>query len=55
MGECAGGVYKPRNPRESPLYQLVEDYYDYFDDEDYFSESNTGSDYHFLKVILGRS
>lgn len=28
---------------------------DYCDDEDYSSQSNTGSDYHFLKVALGHS
>jgi len=32
------GVYKPRNPRALPLYQLVEDYYEAFErsyDEQY--------------------
>lgn len=31
MGEYAGGIYKPRNPQKSPLYQLVEDYYEIFE------------------------
>ncbi|MHC9538061.1 MAG: transposase zinc-binding domain-containing protein [Vulcanimicrobiota bacterium] len=31
MGECATGIYRPRNHRNSPLFQLVEDYYDIFE------------------------
>jgi Transposase zinc-binding domain len=31
MDERAGGVYRHRNPKESPLYCLVEDYFDRFE------------------------
>ena len=31
MGECSAEVYHHRNPGESPLYQLVEDYYEAFE------------------------
>ena len=31
MEEQAGGVYRPRNPKASPLYGLVEDYFERFE------------------------
>jgi hypothetical protein len=32
MGECcASGVYRRREPHLSPLYQVVEDYYESFE------------------------
>ena len=31
MAECAKGVYRPRRPRETPLYRLVEEHYERFE------------------------
>ena len=31
MGECCAGSYHHRTPGDSPLYQVVEDYYDVFE------------------------
>ena len=31
MGRQPTGVYHPRHPRDSPLYALVEDHFDYFE------------------------
>ena len=30
MAECAKGVYRPRRPRETAFYRLVEEHYDGF-------------------------
>ena len=31
MVECAKGVYRPRRPRETAFYRLVEEHYDGFE------------------------
>ena len=31
MAECAKGVYRPRRPRETPFYRLVEEHYERFE------------------------
>jgi len=31
MAECAKGVYRPRRPCETPLYRLVEEHYERFE------------------------
>ena len=31
MADCAKGVYRPRRPRETPFYRLVEEHYEQFE------------------------
>ncbi len=31
MAECAKGVYRPRRPRETAFYRLVEEHYEQFE------------------------
>ena len=31
MAECAKGVYRPRRPRETAFYRLVEEHYERFE------------------------
>ena len=31
MAACAKGVYRPRRPRETAFYRLVEEYYERFE------------------------
>ena len=31
MAECAKGVYRPRQPRETPFYRIVEEYFERFE------------------------
>ena len=42
MAERIGGVYLPRNPKASPLFGLVEDYFDEFEGlyEERFAEKH---------------
>jgi len=31
MAECAKGVYRPRRPRETPFYRIVEEHFERFE------------------------